>query len=164
MPEAAEPLLGIGPLVKWERPDQIAAMWERYYREARRIGKHWEGCHACPPEERDPNVKVDVHHVVDQQRLKELAGREKWPTLRLLRLLTDPRNSMLLCARCHHLQTVRLRKLPLRAIRPPAWDYIREHDFTDWVRANYTATTGREGVRDGDHRRRLDAQQGHPGP
>jgi hypothetical protein len=137
---------GIRPRVRYERSDIISQLWENYRLEALRLGHHWEGCHNCDPETRDPNVRLDVHHVVEQSRLKEIARREKWPRVRLLRVLTDPRDSMLVCPLCHHGHTSKNKRLWRESIRPYAWTFAAELGLTEEVRRNYpTRPTGRHG-------------------
>lgn len=107
-------------------PDPVRAAWDRFYREAKKARKAWRGCEACPPERRDPNAWLEIHHVISQQRLKRYARERKLPAVRRLDLLTDPRNSIVLCKPCHHKHTVRHERLPLRVIPKPAWDFAKE--------------------------------------
>lgn len=78
------------------------------------------------PHERDPGEITEVHHVIRQQDLKAIARDRKWPTLRLLRVLTDPRNSMIACPRCHHGDTGRMKPIYRESIRPYVWEFIDE--------------------------------------
>lgn len=135
--------------VHWDRADIVAQWWQRFHEESRRLGKHWEGCHNCTPEERDPNEPVDSHHVVSQADLKRIGRDRRWPKVRLLRVLTDPRNSMLVCARCHHQHTINFKPLRREALRPYAWDFARELGLVEKVRAEYPTTDPRE--RDANH-------------
>lgn len=118
-------------------PTMQSQMWNRFYREARSRGKHWKGCAACPPRERDPKAILQVHHVISQQRLKRLAKDQHLPPLERLRLLTDPRNSMLLCEDCHSAHTNRAKKLPRRAVSNRAWDFAFELDLIEELMDEY---------------------------
>lgn len=100
--------------------------WQRFYDDSRRMRRAWLGCEVCPPERRDPNAWLEIHHVISQQRLKRLARDRKLPEMRKLDLLTDPRNSIVLCRECHHRHTVRNETLPLSSIPAAAWDFARE--------------------------------------
>lgn len=118
-------------------PGMQGQMWNTYYRKARQMGKHWKGCAACPPNRRDPEALLQIHHVIEQRRLKRLAVDRKLTALERLRLLTDPRNSMLLCEGCHHRHTVKFQRLPRAAIADYAWDFIRELGLTEEAMADY---------------------------
>lgn len=117
--------------------DPRRAAWDRFYREARKMRRAWLGCEVCPPEERDPNAWLEIHHVISQQRLKRLARDRKMPEMRKLDLLTDPRNSIVLCRPCHHRHTVRNETLPLSSIPPAAWDFARELGLKDELIKEY---------------------------
>lgn len=127
---------GVRQRVVFDRPDQKAAMWEAYYRDSRR-GRSWKGCENCLPERADPEAHLDTHHVIEQQRLKTWAKDHGQSALATLRLITDPRNSMLVCGACHQGQTSRMRRIRLAAIRREAWDFIREVDLLDEVIEDY---------------------------
>jgi hypothetical protein len=116
-----------------------AQLWERYFREARRLGQSWKGCMACPPERRDPGALLEVHHVVSQQRMKRWCRERGIPkgSVQELRALTDPRNSMLLDERCHSGHTSGLRRLDRGAIPSYAWAFAAEKDLTDEVMEEY---------------------------
>ena len=115
--------------------DATRAAWDRYYNEARK--RAWKGCQACPPEQRNPKAWLEVHHVISQQRLKRLAVERKLPSVRRLDLLTDPRNSIVLCKECHHKHTVRFERLPLAVIPAAAWDFARENGLKDELIKEY---------------------------
>lgn len=106
--------------------DPVRAAWDRFYREARKMRRAWKGCEVCPPERRDPNAWLEIHHIISQRRIKRLAVDRKLPEMRKLDLLTDPRNSIVLCRECHHRHTVRHERLPVKAIPAPAWDFADE--------------------------------------
>lgn len=91
-----------------------------------RGGAGWHGCEVCEPEKRDPNAWTEVHHVISQRRLKRYAQDNSLPTLRLLELLTDPRNSIVLCRPHHGNHTVRMNRIPLAKIPDAAWAFARE--------------------------------------
>lgn len=118
-------------------PSMKSQMWNRYYRVSRSRGKHWKGCAACPPRKRDPKVVVQVHHVISQQRLKRLAKDLKMSELDRLRLLTDPRNSMLVCDGCHEAHTRRMRRLPRRAVDSEAWEFAADWGLTEELMDEY---------------------------
>lgn len=120
-------------------PRAEAGMWERYFREARELGQHWKGCMACPPERRDPQAILQVHHVVSQQRVKRWCREQGWAKggLRELRALTDPRNSMLLDEGCHSGHTSGLRRLPRAAVPLYAWKFAVEKGLLDEVLDEY---------------------------
>lgn len=118
-------------------PTMKDQMWNRFYREARKLGKHWKGCHACPPGKRDPKALLQVHHVVSQRRLKRLAKDRKMTPLELLRLLTDPRNSMLVCETCHDRHTLRHTPLPRSAISEAAWEFIYDWHLEEEIMKEY---------------------------
>lgn len=120
-------------------PKAESAAWTRYYREARRMGRAWLGCMACPPERRDPKAITEVHHVVSQRKLKDLYRHlNPW---KLLQILTDPRNSMILDESCHaaHIDGTQTGRLPRRAIPSYAWDFAAEHGLTEHVKEEYPA-------------------------
>lgn len=122
-------------------PTAQSAEWSRFFREARRLGKHWDGCHACPPERRVPKGIVEVHHVVSQQRLKRWCrerGIQKG-ALEELMILTDARNSMILCESCHYLHTYRGRPISRKVIRLHAWEFIRERGLEEEILEEYPA-------------------------
>ena len=113
--------------------------WQRFYDDARKMRKAWLGCEVCPPEKRDPNAWLEIHHVISQQRLKRLARDRKLPEMRKLDLLTDPRNSIVLCRECHHKHTIRHETLPLRSIPAAAWDFCRELGIKDELIKEYAS-------------------------
>lgn len=113
------------------------AAWNRYYREARKLRKAWRGCEACPPERRDPNAWLEIHHVVSQRRIRRLAVEEKLSENRKLELLTDPRNSIILCQQCHHRHTVAHETLPLGVIPAAAWAFANELGLREEVIKEY---------------------------
>lgn len=75
--------------------------------------------------------------MVRQQDLKDIARKRKWPTLRLLRVQTDPRNSMIVCPRCHHGDTGRIMPIYRESIRPYAWEFVDELGLRDMVLQRY---------------------------
>ena len=103
-------------------------LWERFVKAARKMrgGAGWQGCEVCPPEERDPNAWTEIHHVISQQRLKKYARENSLPAMRLLEILTDPRNSIVLCKRHHGNHTVRMERIPMSAIPDAAWEFAKE--------------------------------------
>jgi hypothetical protein len=129
---------GVRQRIPYDRADAVAAAWERYYKASRK-GKSWKGCVVCPPERRDPNAQTEVHHPIEQQRLKTYAKDKGIGYLRLLRLLTDDRNSMLVCQTCHHGHTSGMNPLPRRALSQPAWDFAAELGLTDELMEGYAA-------------------------
>lgn len=93
----------------------------------------------CPPTRRDPNAKVEVHHVVSQQRLKRWCrdhGIQKG-SVRELEILTDDRNTLLLCESCHWLHTYRGRPVPREAIPDYAWEFIDELGLREEIYRDY---------------------------
>ncbi len=117
--------------------DPNRAAWDRFYREARKMRKAWQGCEVCPPEKRDPNAWLEVHHVISQRRIKRLAVERKIRETGRRDLLTDPRNSIVLCRQCHHEHTVSHRAIPLGAIPAAAWDFAKELGLKDELIAEY---------------------------
>lgn len=118
-------------------PRLQAQMWLDYFREARQLGRHWEGCRACPPERRDPTAILQVHHVVSQQRLKRWCKEEGLDPLATLEVLTDARNSMLLCEVCHAGHTSGLQPLPRQAIPQYAWRFASEKELLPELAEEY---------------------------
>jgi 5-methylcytosine-specific restriction endonuclease McrA len=117
--------------------DPVRAAWDRFYRESRKMRKAWKGCEACPPEKRDPNAWLEIHHIISQRRLKRLAVERKLPQMRKLDLLTDPRNSIVLCRDCHHRHTVAHEAIALDAIPRPAWEFADELGLRGEVMGEY---------------------------
>lgn len=117
--------------------DPKRAAWDRFHNEARKLRKGWLGCEVCPPEKRDPEAITEVHHVISQRRLKLYAVENSLPDLRLLELLTDPRNSIVLCKECHSLHTLRFQRLPLSSIPKAAWDFATDQGLKDEMIAEY---------------------------
>lgn len=109
-----------------KRSDPVGAAWESYYNESKRLRRSWRGCEVCPPTQRDPNALTQVHHIISQRRLKRYALDEKLSQHERLNLLTDPRNSLVVCEKCHHLHTTALRPIPLSIIPKPAWEFVRQ--------------------------------------
>lgn len=120
-------------------PTMERQLQSTYYRVARSKGKWWEGCHACPPDRKDPKALLQVHHVIEQQTLKRVAKDRKWSQFKLLTVLWDPRNSMLLDETCHHLHTVKSKRLPISAVSEAAWEFAAEYDLTDIIVREYRA-------------------------
>jgi hypothetical protein len=120
-------------------PKAESAMWHRFYRKALSRGRNWEGCQACPPERRDPKAKIEVDHVVSQQRIKRWCRERGIPkgSLRELELLTDDRNSMLLDEHCHAGKTLRMRPIPRDVIPGHAWEFIEELGLVDEILEEY---------------------------
>lgn len=118
-------------------PDARSQMWGSFRREARAAGRSWQGCAVCPPERRDPNAELDVHHVIPQQKLKAVARDRKVTKLTLLRWLTDPRNAILVCPTCHLGDTTRMEPIPRIAIPEPAWEYADELGLAGLVLERY---------------------------
>jgi len=114
------------------------AAWDRYYREAKKLRRSWKGCEVCPPAKRDPNAWLEIHHVISQRRLKRYSVERKLPEMRRLALLTDPRNSIVLCQACHHKHTVRHTPIPLITIPADAWDFAKELGLKDELIAEYS--------------------------
>ena len=118
-------------------PTMERQMWAAYYRHARNKGRWWKGCVACPPEKRNPKALLEVHHVVARQYLKRVAVDRGWPDFYRLKVLTDWRNSMLLCEGCHHRHTVRAERIRRSVIPGPAWEFAAKHGLTDYLIAEY---------------------------
>lgn len=127
---------GVRPRVTYDRADAISAAWEAFRRRARK-GRSWKGCENCPPARRDPNAELEVHHVISQRRLKRLARDKRLPRLRLLILLTDPRNTMLLCDRCHPGHESRMRRINSENVPQAAWEFARDLGLLDELLAEY---------------------------
>jgi hypothetical protein len=123
--------------VEFDRPDAVSAAWESFWRRARRRARHWEGCEACPPERRDPGALVHVHHVIPQQRLKQYASEHHLDQRQLLELLTDARNGLVVCERCHHGDTSRMEPIRREAIHEEAWSFARDLGLEDYVKDRY---------------------------
>jgi hypothetical protein len=57
--------------------------------------------------------------------------------MRLEELLTDPRNTIVLCKEHHHLHTVKMKPVPLRLIPRGAWEFAREIGLLDEMKGEY---------------------------
>jgi len=119
--------------------DPRRAAWDRFYREARKMRRAWKGCEACPPERRDPNAWLEIHHVLSQRRIKRLGVERKLSENAILNLLTDPRNSIILCRECHHRHTVSYESLPLGVIPAAAWEFATEIGLREELIEEYGA-------------------------
>jgi hypothetical protein len=120
-------------------PTQERAEWNRFFRAALALGRRWRGCQVCPPTKRDPNAKLEVHHVVSQQRLKRWC-RERGiakGSFEELKILTDERNTLLPCESCHWLHTYRGRPIPREAIPAHAWAFIDEKGLREEMEREY---------------------------
>lgn len=112
--------------------------WEIFAKLARKMrGAGWLGCEVCLPENRDPNGWTEIHHVISQQRLKRYAKENSLPAVRLVELLTDPRNSIVLCKEHHALHTLRAKRLPLSSIPAEAWEFAKELGLKEELIAEY---------------------------
>jgi len=127
---------GVRRRVTYDRADIVAAAWEEFRKRARK-GRSWKGCENCEPTRRDPKAEVFVHHVVSQRRLKRLARDRKLPEVRLLVLLTDPRDGMLVCDRCHQNHESRAEAIRRDNIPQPAWEFARELGLIDELLDEY---------------------------
>lgn len=136
--------LGEKDLEKQFSPRAESAAWSRFFRNALSRGRNWEGCKACPPERRNPKAKIEVHHVVSQQRIKRWC-RERGiakGSLAELRLLTDDRNSVLVDEHCHYGHTYKLRPIPRDVIPDHAWEFIEELGLTAEILEEYPERHG----------------------
>lgn len=121
-----------------EPDDLTRRWWGRFVKAARRMrGAGWQGCEVCEEAERDPNAWTEVHHVIAQQRLKRYARENDLPAKSLLALLTDPRNSIVVCKRHHGNHTVRVEPIPMSAIPDAAWEFAKELGLEDEMLKEY---------------------------
>lgn len=67
--------------------------------------------------------------MISQQRLKRYVRERKLPKLRLHELLTDHRNSIVLCKTCHSRHTHRQETVRLEALPAAAWQFATELDL-----------------------------------
>jgi hypothetical protein len=124
----------------WMKLDVPAAdreqAWDRFWTESRK-GKSWKGCEVCPPERRDPNALLEVHHTIRQQDIADRGKDLGWDDETLLRWLTDPRVGLLVCGTCHYGDTSRSNPIRRGALRPENFDYAKELDMLDYLDERY---------------------------
>lgn len=99
----------------------MSEAWAEWAAETRRKGR-CEVCGGAP----EPGDRLEGHHVLPAAKIKRLVGRVSIP------LLTDLRNHLAVCHRCHARHTSRLEPIPRRVLSAAAFEFAAEVGLT-WV-------------------------------
>jgi hypothetical protein len=100
--------------------------WEEWAAETRRKGR----CEVCG-EAPAPGDRLEGHHVLPQQKIKRIVGSVS------LERLTDLRNHLACCKRCHDGHTSRLRPIPRHVLSATAFEFAAELGLTWHVEKSY---------------------------
>lgn len=73
---------------------------------------------------------IQAHHVVDKDYIRRRVSKDP-------AVVYDPRNGMPVCRRCHEKHTLAVKRLSIRLIPFPAWEFAREHNVEHRIEAHY---------------------------
>jgi len=97
--------------------------WAGWAAETLRKGR----CEACGA----ASIRLEGHHVLPQSKIKRVMGSVA------ITQLTDLRNHLAVCIRCHARHTSRLEPIPRSALSADAWVFAEELGLTWHVEKSY---------------------------